>query len=344
MCGVLAAPGWAAAQRLQFPTMLTPDSPFYNPQAVSSGGAPYVPPQGWDPYVSPSTPVQPAPPAAPVYPSDGLIRPNGTLAEPQKLIRDLQIQNAWLQGSGGTELGINELTMSVSAAFPFLWNPVPLIVTPGFGMRFYDGPDSDTVFGNPDLPGLVYDAWLQGAWQPRITNWLSADLAVRTGVYSDFDRVNRDSILITGKGLGIVTLSPQLSLAAGVWYLSRLNIKLLPAGGIIYYPNADTRFDLVFPEPRVSRRFRTVGNWDWWWYANGRIGGGRWTIERRTGMDDRFTYNDYRIGGGLEFVSYKGSRGWFDVAYVFNRQVLYDSGTGNFNPDPTVALTAGWSY
>ncbi len=337
----------AQAQRVAFPTMVSSDSPFYQAPASYTQGAPapYTPPQGWDPYVDPATPIQPAAPVAPAYPGDSLVRPDGSLAEPQSLIRNLRLQNAWLPGGGsGTELGIDELETSVSGAIPFLGNPVPIIITPGFGMRFLQGPGTDSVFGMPDLPPLVYDAWLDSAWKPRITSWLSADLAVRVGVYSDFDYVNEDSILVTGKGLGVVTLSPKLSLSAGIWYLNRQNIKLLPAGGVMYYPSADTRLDIVFPEPRISHRFRTVGSYDWWWYVGGRIGGGRWTIERVTGLDDRFTYNDYRIGGGLEFLSYKGSSAFVDIAYVFNRQVLYQSGSGNFNPDPTLAISTGINY
>ncbi len=335
--------------------MVPPESPFFNGQTApglapppttfaappTGAAAPgtYAPPGGWDPYLDPAA-SSPA-----IYPPQGALGgPQGTIAQPQRLIQNLRIQEAWLAGGPGRRMELNEVDMSVSAAFPFLWNPEPLLVTPGFTFRFLEGPNTNSIFGSPDLPPQLYDAYLGASWKPRVNQWLSGDLGARVGVYSDFSRVNRDSIRVTGFGRGVVAFSPRLSIALGVVYLNRQNIKLLPSAGVLYHPSEETHFDLIFPEPRIAHRFRTVGNIDWWWYLQGRLGGGQWTIDRIGNLRDRVTYNDYRLGGGLEFLSYKGSRAWIDAAYVFNRQVLYESGTGNFNPLGTVAITAGLSY
>src|SRR6185437_6514275 len=77
---------------------------------------------------------------------------------------------------------------------------------------------------------------------------------VRVGVYSDFSKINSQSVRILGRGLGIVTFSPQWQVAAGVWYLDRLTVKILPAGGVIWTPNQDTRFALLFPNPKIWQR------------------------------------------------------------------------------------------
>ncbi len=59
---------------------------------------------------------------------------------------------------------------------------------PGFAFHFVDVPT--TTFANfADLPPRMYDAFLDTSWKPVVTNWLSADLGVRVGVYSDFNNV-----------------------------------------------------------------------------------------------------------------------------------------------------------
>lgn len=349
----LAAAYWcigatAEAQRIQFPTPIGPDSPFYSPPpnyggpAGGAGGSP-APLGPFDPYATPS-----APPNAPLYPQGGYIRPNGTAAagmQSQRVLRELRIEDTWLAGSNKQDaMGMNDLDLSASFNLPFFWNPQPLIITPGFAFHFWNGPKTDSVPGMPDLPPVVYDAYLDAAWQPQINNFLSADLNVRVGVYTDFQNVVTDSIRITGRGMGVMNFSPNFKVALGVAYLARQNVKLIPAGGIIWTPNPDTRFDVVFPNPKISHRFSSVGNADWWWYVAGRYGGGRWTIERLGGANDRVTYNDMRIAGGVEFVTIRGWRGWFDVAYVFDREVLYDSVSPDYTPDDTVAVSAGFAF
>ena len=101
-----------------------------------------------------------------------------------------------------------------------------------------------------------------------------------------------------------------------------------PAGGILWRPNPQTYFDIYFPKPKLAQYLYTVGNTDVWWYLNGEIGGGSWTIERGQVVagqlsvpqpppnppvivpggptftpvvgDRRVDLNDYRIGGGFE--------------------------------------------
>ena len=104
-----------------------------------------------------------------------------------------------------------------------------------------------------------------------------------------------------GRGLGVITLTPTVQIAAGVVYIDRVQIKLLPAGGIIWTPNPDARYEILFPNPKLARRWTTIGNTDVWLYATGEYGGGSWTIQR-IGFTDQADYNDIRVGGGIEGV------------------------------------------
>ena len=125
-----------------------------------------------------------------------------------------------------------------------------------------------------DLPPRTYDAYLDAAWDPQINAWLGAELDVRIGTYSDFARVNDVILLYTGKAEAVLAFSPCVKIKAGVWYLDRNVVKMLPAGGVCWTPNPDVYFNFLFPNPKVGRRLTTWGTTDWWIYASGDYGGG----------------------------------------------------------------------
>lgn len=348
---------------MQFPSAVSQDSPFYSQGAPAYSGAPGATfdggPQpagsGWDPYGDPAAlpptispygghdPQYAAPGACP-YGGYGQPLPDGTRAPRTRLLHEIRIEDTWLARFSDDGFGVNSTNMFASFAMPFLYNPSPLVITPGFTYHSWDGPDSTLFLGSPDLPARAYDAYLDTAWRPQVTSWFGADLGVRVGVYSDFNSVTSDSIRIQGRGLAVITFSPQFQIAAGVWYLDRLRVKLLPAGGIIWTPNPDTRLDIVFPNPKLAQRLTTVGNTDIWGYLAGEYGGGKWTIERASGMNDTIDYNDIRVMLGLEWINFSGLRGNFEVGYVFDREIVYRSGTPDVKPSDTLMLRLGLSY
>jgi hypothetical protein len=338
-------------QRVQFPSTIAADSPFATvppPGAALQGTIVPSSPPVWDPYADAAhqppalLPHAGAVPPPPMACPPGMAMPAG---QSQRLLQQVRIENTWLAGSGSDGFNVNDIDLSASFAFPFMYNPAPLLVTPGFAFHFWDGPDTSAANGFADLPPRVYDAYLDFAWQPQLTSWFAADLAFRTGVYSDFSYFDSNSLRFMGRGMGVFILSPRFQVTAGVVYLDRNNIKILPAGGVIWIPDEDTRLDIVFPNPRLSQRFTTVGNTEWWGYVSGEYGGGAWTIERLGGVEDRVDYNDLRVSLGLEWVHLRGNRNWFEVGYVFNREVDYiQTATPDFKPDDTFMLRAGATF
>lgn len=315
------------------------------PPAYAAPYSPYAPPAA-APY-SPYAPSPYSPTPQPLYP-DGLSAPplyppqGFSFGQPMRFLQELRIRDTWLSPNGSNGLGVNDVEMSATFALPFFRSNAPLLITPGFGMHFFSGP----VTGPPDfadLPPRTYDAYLDAAWHPQITPWLSANLGVRGGAYTDFNTFNTHSIRIMGRGLGIVRLTPTVQIAAGIVYLDRVLIKMLPAGGIIWIPNPDARYEILFPNPKLARRWTTIGNTDLWYYGSGEYGGGSWTIQR-IGFTDQADYNDIRVAAGLESYGYRGLHGFFEAGFVFNRQIIYRSGTPNFNPSDTIMLRAGLSY
>ncbi|MEM1305589.1 MAG: hypothetical protein AAGG46_11865, partial [Planctomycetota bacterium] len=144
-----------------------------------------------------------------------------------------------------------------------------------------------------------------------------------------------------GRGLGILKLTPTLDLVAGVVYLDRIDVSLLPAGGIHYRPNDIWEFYAVFPSPRVTRRLPSSSELEFNWFVAGEYGGGSWTANR-AGLDDRFDYNDLRVTTGFEWRSPTGRSGSIELGYVFDRELIFDSGTpGPSTVDDTFLFRAG---
>lgn len=356
----LAGLAWLACsatvwgQRMQFPTQVPLEAaptpgPAAAPALVPAPGATFqgsiTPPAGWDPYGTPGTdpavllPQDPTLPAMPGLPTG----PVGT----QRLLQSLQLDYHYLLGHGEQELGINDIEASATFAFPFFYNAqYPLLVRPGFGLHLFEGPQSPAW---PDLPPWVYDAFLEAGWKPQITPWLGADLAFRVGIYTDPRWIGQESLRYTGHGYAVLAFSPSFQIKAGVEYLDRVKVKIIPAGGVIWTPNPDIRFDILFPSPRIARRLSTMGNTDWWIYGRGEYGGGSWTIMHDfvppgTPEVERIDYNDIRVAVGLEFRGLRGTTGYFEVGGAFDREVIYRDQPIIFRPNNTLLLGAGLIY
>jgi hypothetical protein len=265
-----------------------------------------------------------------------------------KFFQGPRFQYAYLgSGDGSYDLGINELETSLAFAFPnFLWSGQPIYVLPSFSLDMWSGPSGVSA----DLPGQVYEAFLDAGWQTNPNNILGLETGLRVGVFTDFDTMNSDSLRVMGQALGKFRLSPQTTLKAGVMYIDRNEIKILPAGGILWQPNPYSRWDLYFPEPKISKYCRTIGTQDVWGYVAGEFGGGSWTIQRANGTDDSVDINDFRLLLGFEWgrsdLIRAGRRtGFIEGGWVFNREVVYDRNPAdNFDPASTFLVRLGIGY
>lgn len=333
--------GTSVAPSSHDPYTTTPPTNFpYSPQATYGGPPPARPYGTQAPNLfSQGGPFMGAPegfraPAAP----DGA----------QRLVQEIRFENTWMASNGGDKrLGWNELELSSTLAFPFFYNTQsPLFVTPGFAINWVSGPVSNSNNQWAELPPRLYDAYLDLGWKPQVTPWLSADLGFRTGVYSDFSKFDTRSLRFMGRAIAVLSFTPATRVALGVVYLDRNRIKLLPAGGIIWNPNPDTRFNIVFPNPKLARRMWDVGTTEWWWYVAGEYGGGAWTIKRvgPSGMpygQDSIDYNDLRVMFGLDYTA-ANFQGFFEIGFVFDREIVYTKfPPSTFKPNDTVMLRGG---
>ncbi len=154
-----------------------------------------------------------------------------------KLLQRIYFSHAWIYGGDGAkDVGVNDTEIKASFDVPLFQFPDHFLITPGFALHLWDG-GINVGPGSTDLPAQTYDAFLETAWAPKFNNRVSADLAVRVGVYTDFDHFATDSFRIMGRGLGVINIDPRLQFKAGIIYLDRNDIKMLPAGGLIWDPS-----------------------------------------------------------------------------------------------------------
>jgi hypothetical protein len=153
-----------------------------------------------------------------------------------------------------------------------------------------------------------------------------------------------------------------MALKAGVSYINRADIKLLPALGVLWTPSPKMRWDIFFPQPKLASYLTTLGNQDLWWYVAGEYGGGTWTVDlaapnlatanpadylpsERTLMD----INDIRVSIGLELgppvTGSVGQRGFFfEIGYVFNREMVLVVPVQQYSLSDTWMLRGGFAF
>ena len=189
------------------------------------------------------------------------------------------------------------------------------------------------------MPAETFDAYLDLAWNPQLNDRFGGELSVRTGVYSDFRGFDEDSIRVTGKAMAVMTFSPATKVKFGIWYLNLVHNKLLPAGGVVWSPNPNVRFDILFPNPEVhpaadARSAPRNGGGTFpatMATTPGRSGGARNPADC-AGALDQVDYNDIRIALGLDFKRLAGPAlsGLFEVGGAFDRQLDYATGEPEF--------------
>lgn len=307
--------------------------PVYNQPVAPAFGQPYGTTYG-----------QAAPPATGGTWSDDIGRPDPYQSgEPLRLLQNIRLRHTWvsrLEEEAG--LGINDSELATTAAFPrFLFTTQPLYISPGFIFHQWDGPAGISA----DLPPRAYSGYVDFDYISNPSYRLGADLHVRTGLYSDFEAFNSRSFRVSGRGLGTYRLTPALQLKAGVEYINRNDLKLLPAGGVLWTPNPQVRFDIYFPKPKLAMYVTTIGYTEIWAYLAGEYGGGAWTIERAAGGDERIDINDIRAIVGTEWQMRNSLKGFVEGGFVFNREVVYVAEPlDSFDPGETFMLRGGIAY
>ena len=216
----------------------------------------------------------------------------------------------------------------------------PLLIEPGTDFWVVDAPKGF------DLPSTLHDDYLEFHWLSKLNDCWGADVMVTPGWHSDYHNSNGTQAFRAKLHAVLVYIwSPQLKIAFGAAYWGRLNANVVPAGGVIWTPNDDTRFELIAPKPRIAYRIDCDPCYERWAYIAGEFGGGQWAIEQAGGVDNILNYSDYRVMLGIEHKSLNlGLNGFAEIGFVFGRQLEYEKFLPDKNLPATMMARIGLSY
>jgi len=324
-----------SAYTLSGPVALPPQSP------VPIAGQPWQPyPEGGIP---PDAPVlaqeQPLLPFAPELGLRPLPRPADAR---DGFFQKARFTATWIPQLDDDSLGWTDLRSEVSVALPFFTRQAPIVITPSYEVHFLDRPAAF------DLPPRLHDLAIDFNHFRRVTNDWIANVAVTPGIYADDHSFDADEALrLNGRAVAIYDPSPEWKGVLGVTYVHGGWAKIVPIVGVVYEPNDDVKYELVFPRPRVAWRLPmspVPGRDEYWFYVLGEFANAIWAIEQSDGTPDVFASRDFRVILGLERKIIGGLSHRLEVGYVFNREIKLASDGREVDLDDSLLLRVGLVY
>jgi hypothetical protein len=250
----------------------------------------------------------------------------------------LGLTGTYIDRGSSTGFGINELNFLASVAVPMPTREWPMLITPTFTVRYLDGPLS------PDLPPRLYEGYVDFLWVPRLSDRWTGIVGVAPSYYGDFKVEADDAFRWTGKALARYDWVPErVQLIFGALYLNRDDIRVLPAGGVIWTPSHGRRYELLFPRPKLAHRIDHGPNYEDWVYLGGEFGGNTFVVER-LGVPESITLRDFRALLGLERKLNGGAGYRIEIGYVMGRKIEFASGIPDAEADDTALVRGGVSY
>jgi hypothetical protein len=200
----------------------------------------------------------------------------------------------------------------------------------GYAFHFLSGPQQI------DLPSRLYQFAMGYQSRGRVSEYLSYDGNVSITVNSDFEGSAREGVFFPGHFAGILHVTPETDWVAGVDYLHRDDIKLLPIVGFSFHSDLmpNVRWDLVFPRPKVQFALPDGHMF----HVAGRLGGGTWDFELPNGIEDVVTYRDYRLLLGFSRGEGKHGIQSIEVGYIFGRKLELRDANNSMNMSDSVAI------
>ncbi|MGA2259526.1 MAG: hypothetical protein ABSG53_33030, partial [Thermoguttaceae bacterium] len=298
LCLLLCFASLAMAQMPAAPALDSPmDDPFaeenpgvYQPpdMQVPPGQIPCPPPIGLPLATEPSPSQCPEPTTlAELLFADGRRTPADNRCG---AFQKLSFVNTYLPRMGSNGFGCYDVELTSVWGVPFPNKDAPLVITPGIATHWLDGPAA------LDNPAQLHDVYIEFRWLPKIVERFRADVAVQPGYYSDWDGSSARAVRLTGHLSGIYDWTPTFQLVLGAAYLDRPDVEVLPIVGVIWKPDPDAEYRLVFPAPKIAYRitespdryfmpnlYSNRGNSEIWTYLAGELGGGTWAIRHSDG-------------------------------------------------------------
>ncbi|NQV26806.1 MAG: hypothetical protein HQ518_20840 [Rhodopirellula sp.] len=280
-------------------------------------------------------------PMAPVWPGTPLIDPNG-LGAPFASVPGLNgprpFQYGWTRklnvgylskektnsagGGAAGDFGVFEVNSEIryTAPLPTLWIAS---FAPQFNLRNWNGPVS------PDLPADVYRFGLDLQLITPTVGPFTAELGFNPSLNTDFNQSpGSDAWNWDGRGAINVTVNPQTMVVLGALFWDRVDDRVLPYGGVVFKPNEYFEIRALFPRSEVSIGLGTPWGIPQWLYVNGEYHVEAYEIGGGGGR--QIQLQDWRAMLGIRSDSC-GVESFLEGGWVFDRQVKFSTGGGNFD-------------
>jgi hypothetical protein len=260
-------------------------------------------------------------------------------------VQQVLVAETYMPKLGQENLGMNDVLVQASFGMPFPTRDAPLLVTPAFEVQMLDGPAA------PFLPSQLYDASIMFLHILRFSEKFSLQIGATPGVHSDFEKSSDEAVRVPGRLVGVWEPNDKTQWVLGVLYLDRDDVRYLPAVGVMWYPDDDSIYELLFPRPRIAHRLVYAGDVEWWGYVAGEFGGGTYAyLDPTISGGSVLTLSDWRVLLGLERRVTGGLNSRIEVGYVFNRKVDFANNDPDvpaqptYEPGSTLLVRGGLTY
>ncbi|HVJ86546.1 MAG TPA: DUF6268 family outer membrane beta-barrel protein [Caulifigura sp.] len=211
-------------------------------------------------------------------------------------------------------------------------------ISPQVGSHYFGSTSLD------NIPDRTYDISVElTGGIPINDDWIIAG-GISPGIFTDFEGGGGDLFRIPARVLAFYKYSETLKLGAGVLYLDRPDVNVLPLVGLSYIPNDHFNAELWFPRPKVSWRYMKRPDFERWIYVVGEFGGGAWNIRMDDGSNDQFAYRDYRAMVGIEQRAEEGFNWFAEGGLIFGRQLSFNRSDEEVDLDKTAGVQFGLRF
>ncbi|MEM6364485.1 MAG: hypothetical protein AAF745_08665 [Planctomycetota bacterium] len=213
-----------------------------------------------------------------------------------------------------------------------------LIASPFFRATQLRGPPE------VDVPANLFDTGVtllnRKQWSDR---WSTLTIVTPT-VRSDFT-TSQDAMRVFGLGLIQWQITRTFQWSAGVLYLDREDVGVLPAVGFTWEPTPAWRLDGMLPRPRLHHRlWKDGGRGEGWVSVGASIGGNSWAVTRSDGSSDLLTLREFRLLADYEVIRPE-RQGWtISSGLSLGRQVEYERDDTELDLDDAIFLEAAWRF
>jgi hypothetical protein len=244
----------------------------------------------------------------------------------QGMYQGAEFSMSYLPGWGQRGLQMTQIQAKANFGLPTPFKNTFVSITPSFSPTLTDWK------GVEPFPRTLLTAAMDFRFIKKICPQLTAMASV-TPQWSSDGHESQDALRFSMMGNIIWNPSERLKVVLGVGYFAQNDNKVLPFGGLIWQPNDDWKFELMAPQLRVAKRWKSnIPSFlnhtaSYWQYVGIGFGSKSWAIESVADQSDVAKYKEYSVVIGLEAKNHESFSWKVELGYVFSRTIRFEEYT-----------------